>query len=94
MKKKLKLEFITTKNFSTVKGYVKWMKMQATAKQNIFPNYVSNKRFIPRKDRELSKLNNKKQFSLKKWAKEQTLYQRGNMDGKHSYEKMVNIINY
>ena len=64
------LDIIKIKNFSFLKVHMKQIKRQATDREKIFANLMSNKRLVPRLYKELPELNSKKLNSpIKKWGK-------------------------
>lgn len=69
-KKKDEFDFIKIKNFCSLKGTVKRMKMQPTDWEKILARHIASIRLVFRIYKELSKCNNMKINSpVKKWAK-------------------------
>ena len=83
------------KSFCTSKETINKIKRQPTEWENILPD-KSDKGFVSKIYKELTKLNTKKQTTQLKMGKglEQTFLQRGHTDGQYTYETMFNVTNH
>ena len=70
------------------------LKRQLTEWENISANDMTDKGLIYHIYKQLIQLNIKTNNPIKKWAEEQTFFQRRNADGQKTYEKMLNITNH